>query len=460
MGRPRADTISSARSHPTGALSRRELFDLSAYWLAINLLWGALGISLLPLLMVQLVCGGSATCAHPVPILGSFAPGKGVAEALIVNAGLLVAILVQPTAAAISDAAATRWGRRKPFILAGTLLDVLFLLGLYLVHTWIGVFACYVLLQFSSNLAQGPFQGYLPDLVPACQVGLAGGLMGLMIMLGQGGGPMLVALANGLGNPRLVVVPIMAVELGAAALTLWRVREGPVGMPREGRSFWQIARRTWSTDILAERSYVWLLASRLFLLMGGGTVTAVGFFYMQDAFGLDQAAALGDTFLAGALVVGFGALATLPAGRLSQRVGRKRTITAAATLGLLGMACVALAPAVNLALAAIVPIGMGVGAFLAVDWALLADIVPKAASGRYMGLSNVVTAGSGALAAAVGLGLVDAGNAAFGFGAGPRLAFAAGAIDFLVGALLLTRVVERRRQPEPARLVEPAAEPA
>jgi MFS family permease len=194
--------------------------------------------------------------------------------------------------------------------------------------------------------------------------------------------------------------------------------------------------------------------------MGGGTVTAVGYFYMQDAFGLDQAPALGDTFLAGALVVVFGALVALPAGRLSQGAGRKRTISGAALLGLLGMACVALAPSVGFALACLVPIGLGVGAFLAVDWALLADIVPKRESGRYMGLSNVVTTGSGALAAAVGLGLVDFGNAAFGLGVGPRLAFAAGGADFAVGALLLSRVTERRREGEPTGAAAPGAEPA
>ena len=41
-----------------------------------------------------------------------------------------------------------------------------------------------VLLQFSSNFAQGPFQGYVPDLVPAPQVGLASALVGLFQVLG------------------------------------------------------------------------------------------------------------------------------------------------------------------------------------------------------------------------------------------------------------------------------------
>ena len=41
-----------------------------------------------------------------------------------------------------------------------------------------------MLLQFSSNFAQGPFQGYVPDLVPPRQVGLASALVGLMQTVG------------------------------------------------------------------------------------------------------------------------------------------------------------------------------------------------------------------------------------------------------------------------------------
>ena len=43
---PSATGGSNADGRPTADLSIRELFDLNSYWLAINILWGALGISL------------------------------------------------------------------------------------------------------------------------------------------------------------------------------------------------------------------------------------------------------------------------------------------------------------------------------------------------------------------------------------------------------------------------------
>ena len=129
----------------------------------------------------NLVCGGDKLCPNPTSILPGVTVGKGAAEAIIINPGVIIAILVQPTVAALSDHTSSRLGRRKPYIIVGTLLDIAFLLGFYLAGAWVGTFIFYCLLQFSSNFAQWPFQGYMPDLVPAKQVGLASGLMGLMI---------------------------------------------------------------------------------------------------------------------------------------------------------------------------------------------------------------------------------------------------------------------------------------
>ena len=82
------------------------------------------------------------------------------------------------------------------------------------------------------------------------------------------------------------------------------------------------------------------------------------------------------------------------------------------------------------------------GIFLAVDWALMTDIIPKASSGRYMGLSNVATASAGVLAVAIGGTLMDV----VGGADGPRAALWLAVGLFGVGALLLRPVDERRRE--------------
>jgi len=90
----------------------------------------------------------------------------------------------------------------------------------------------------------------------------------------------------------------------------------------------------------------------------------------------------------------------------------------------------------------IVCVAIAAGSFLAVDWALMTDIIPKAASGRFMGMSNVATASAGPVALIIGgplLTLLPGGE-------GPRAAMAAGALFFVIGALLLRPVDPRRRE--------------
>ncbi len=67
----------------------------------------------------------------------------------------------------------------------------------------------------------------------------------------------------------------------------------------------------------------------------------------------------------------------------------------------------AVAPVIPVAVLGGLVMGVGFGMFLAVDWALLTDLVPKASAGRYMGISNVATATAGLVGLAVGGLVID-----------------------------------------------------
>ena len=94
-------------------------------------------------------------------------------------------------------------------------------------------------------------------------------------------------------------------------------------------------------------------------------------------------------------------------------------------------------------------IGIASGTFLAVDWALMTDIIPKASSGRYMGISNVATATNGVVAGFIGGFIVDRLAASGDPAHGPRLAFLVAPVWFALGALLLRPVDQRRREDVP-----------
>jgi MFS family permease len=460
---PAVETAVAAVGRPVRALPWAHLLNLSVYWLGINAIWAGLGY-------VTYQARFSAQFGQAV------APSYVAALETI---PLLIAVFVQPTVASISDYTVTRWGRRKPYIFVGAILDVVFLAGIASSNSFLAILAFVILLQVSSNFAQGPFQGYVPDLVPEKQVGIASGLMGLMIILGQVAGVAIATIGVAqLGNnpypPGTVeatefarqaffwpTIGLGVIELVTMIPLVLFVDEGRHAPSREGRSWLQIALGAWGTDILREKSFVWLLISRLFFLMAPSVLLFLGLFFLVQSLRIpigETGTPLTVITAVMGLVTG---LTTFPAGRLSDRFGRKRMIYVAIALGMIGMAGVALAPNFAVMLAALIPVGMSAGIFLAVDWALMTDIIPKATTGRYMGISNVATAISGPVARVIS-GVLLTALVLFGLPAGadpttqapqssfyeigPRVAMALTLVFFAISAITLRRVDETRRE--------------
>ncbi len=412
---------------PTTRLPLRELLRISLYWLGLSSIFAGLH----SILAGRIEFGG----------LGDRGSAGATLIALTVL-GAVIAMVVQPTIGSISDYTISRWGRRKPYIFIGSCLDLVFLLGIATSQEVVAIAAFYALLQVSSNFAQGPFQGYVPDLVPAPQVGLASALVGVMQILGVVTGFIIGGLAVGSGQYGLGIIALGVVEFVTMLSVVVRVREGRAAKPRDGRSWRSIAAEAWGTDVLRERSFLFLVGSRLAILMAGGVLTNLALFYLARSLELEQKPA-GDAFSVMVALVAVGTIVTvIPAARISDRIGRKRVIWISCAVGAIGMAIVAVATSAPIAMVGAVIYGLSAGTFLAVDWALMTDIIPKASSGRYMGLSNVATASAGVLALALGGLLMDV----VGGGEGPRVALWSAVALFGVGALALWPVDERRRE--------------
>ena len=147
--------------------SLREMLVLNTYWIGLSFKWNALHPIILPALLLNYIPDVQ----------------KNTYLGILTFIGLIVATIVQPLAGAISDGWVSRWGRRRPLIVMGTLFDLVFLA----IMGWAGGFAWlvigYIGLQLSSNIAHGPLQGLLPDRVPTGQLGVASSLKTFMDML-------------------------------------------------------------------------------------------------------------------------------------------------------------------------------------------------------------------------------------------------------------------------------------
>jgi MFS family permease len=448
---------------PKAPLSTGRLLAVTAYWLAITTLMGALTFSVIPRLVESDGVLGSAQ--HPL---------AGLAIGAITTVGVVIAILVQPTMGAISDHTRHRLGRRKPYIIAGTAMDLVFLAFLawaFWNELYWPFLAGIALLQFSSNFAQGPYQGYVPDLVPSGQVGLASGLLGAANLAGNLIGPGLAVLfiailPDLLGFPEITLAlfaVIAIVEVVTMLITVIWVPDRPA--PPSELSLLQRAKSAWGTDILAERDFVWVMISRLLVLTGLVTLQAFAVFYLENAHGMAPNEAQGAAIPVLVTLLVAALIAAIPGARISSRIGRKPVLYVAIALGAVGGLLLAAAPAYWVVIAAAVPIGICSGVFLGVDWALMTDIIPKAESGRYMGISNIAVAGAGPIGSAVGglitflvaLFIADRTMAAdLGF----RFLFVVMALELMLGGLALRRVREPIRAGGPAAADEAQPTPA
>ncbi|MBN1486061.1 MAG: MFS transporter [Anaerolineae bacterium] len=99
--------------------------------------------------------------------------------------GLMAALLVQALIGIFSDRSKSRWGRRRPFIFAGTVLALLCIAAIGLSAVMEGMLgfwfllAMYLVLLLSSNIAQAAVQGLIPDIVPLSQRGQASAVKSL-----------------------------------------------------------------------------------------------------------------------------------------------------------------------------------------------------------------------------------------------------------------------------------------
>ena len=422
---------------------------LALYWIAIGYLWQSLGTLILPDLVQELV--------GPTD--------KGKALSLLEGIGTVMAIVWQPMMGAVSDRTRSRFGRRHPFIAGGTVADVVFLVGIALSQSYWLVVVFYFLLQTASNTAQGPYQGLQPDVVPEDQRGTASGYYGLANLLGilfgtLGAGIILTTAGRG---PALASIAVLL--LATMLITVLRVPDRVRPTAEAFHSARQVVWATFTTP-LRYPDFLWLMGSRLLILMGVVGIQSFTLFFFNDAFfhGNSRQTQAATTAVVG-LVVLFAILVTWPAARLSDRIGRKPLIVIGGILASVGVLVLVfagyqwlpdpllrpLASALGIpdlaaqTLVAGILVGAGFGAFISVDWAFITDVIPRDQAGLFFGFSNIATAGAGVIARFIAGFLLD------GFNAGPHLLNLPGGYPvifgvfvgwLLVGTVLILKVRE------------------
>jgi len=405
-----------------------KMIVLNMYWIGLSFKWNAIHPLLLPAVLLNYVPNAQ----------------KNTYLGVLTFIGLVIATLVQPLAGAISDRWASRWGRRRPLIVIGSLFDLVFLAILAWVGGLVWLFIGYIFLQFSSNIAHGAVQGLLPDQVPARQLGVASGVKTFMDMLAL----IIASLVAGnlidpnTRNPTMITVVIMVLVVISTAITVLGVKEEPTldspGMLKPSRSVVQEFKDTFKVDFKANIPYWWLIAERFVFLLGVFGIQQFAQYYIGDVLKVDNPVKATGNLMA-SLAVGLVIMA-LAGGWLTDRLGARIILVAASLVTGLGCLLLLLVKDQSSLVWIGSVIGIGMGLFLTSNWALANQLAPGAEAGKYLGLTNIATAGAGALGRLWGPILDGLNNAWQGQWMGYKSMFIFGAVCTVASLILLARI--------------------
>ena len=198
---------------------------INAYWVGVSFMWNALHPIVLPVLLLSFASEST----------------KNTSYGLLTFFGMIVALLVQPISGALSDRTRHHLGRRRPWIIAGTLLDLVFLSALVLAPNYWTMALSYVLLQFSSNLAHGPGQGLIPDLMPADRRGVASGAKSALEMAGTIAAALTAGrlMSGTVLHPGIMLAAMAGLLLAGMAVTCLGAPETPLPEARASARIWR-----------------------------------------------------------------------------------------------------------------------------------------------------------------------------------------------------------------------------
>lgn len=410
------------------------LLVLNAYWVGLAFLWNGLHVIVLP------------------SVLLNYAPEglKNTYLGLLTFTGLVIAIFIQPISGALSDRWVSPWGRRRPLMLIGTLFDFVFLaiLGWFGGLPWLVI--GYLGLQISSNLAHGPLQGLMPDQVPPSQLGAGSSIKNLMDMLG------LILSSLFLGRlvdpnsakPSVAIAAVMFVLAVTSAITLLGVREKPASLPpeekKEDKNSPQLRALLASIGASIRHmppDFAWLLRARFFFLLGIYGIQTFAQYFIRDVLRApDPPKLTGDLLATITLTL---IVFALLGGWLGDRFGHVRMHYLAGGISGIGCALLLLVRTPGMLLIVGTIVGIGIGLFLTANWALATILAQGEEAGKFLGLTNLATAGAGAAGRLLGP-LIDVGNSTLpGSYSGYLGLFVFASLCSLASIIIISRVSRR-----------------
>jgi len=385
-------------AEPTRRVPARWIALFATAWLGI---WMAQLTPVQLLLPQQIDDIRTATRLAGAPVLATDWVASVVAFGIISGIAGACALITYPLTGALSDRTTSRLGRRRPWILAGTIVFAVSLVLLGFQSTMVGVGVFWSLAIVGFCMVSAAITATISDQVPVSQRGFVSGWVSAPQAVGTVLGLLLVLI---LGLGLLLGYTVMAVLLVILVLPFFLFTTDEV-LPKVLRAPFKVSallKGFWINPV-KHPDFGWTLLGRILVNLGNALGTTLLLYFLM--YGLNRGKSAEDDLLVLTMIyLVFFIIAALGFGKLSDRLGRRKVfVYIAAYLQGIAALLIALVPDLTIAEVGAGLLGLGYGCYMAVDQALATQVLPSSHTrGKDLGIMNIATAVPQAVAPLLG----------------------------------------------------------
>ncbi|GCE77105.1 MFS transporter [Cellulomonas biazotea] len=357
---------------------------------------------------------------------------KEAVLSLVTGVGAAVSMVLNPVWGAFSDRTVLRVGRRLPWVVGGAAGGAVAMLLLARADTVPAMVLAWALAQAGLNAMLAAITAVVPDQVPVRERGVVGGVLAIAQTVGVIAGSGVAAATGSIAAGYLTLAAVLVVTtlpyaLDSRDIALPRELRPPLRWGPFLRGFWVSPRQ--------HPDYGWAWLTRFLMNLGNALLVLYLLYYLTDAVGLPDDQAEDAVFVLTA-VYGVCTVVTAYVGGLwSDRLGRRKVFVIwSGIVTAVALQLFAVVPTLPAAYVGAVVLGIGFGAYTAVDFALITEVLPEANDrAKDLGVINIANTLPQVLAPVVAAGVLWA-------GLGYRGLYTLAAAVSVLGSVLVVRI--------------------
>lgn len=316
-----------------------------------------------------------------IPMLVATYTDSNAKAGLLITMGAFTGIFVQYISGLLSDRSNFKMGKRKPFMLMGSIATTIAMCAMPLSGSYWMLFAVAFIFYFSLNFYQGPYYSLIPESVEENQLGLANGFSKVVSVLGGAFifivGPMLWDSTSSLNkNHGLAFYVSALLGIITVAVTMLLIKEIKTPEKKEATKI--------AFDFYKYPSAMKLFAAVFFIFLGNGSVTPFFVKYCVNNLNISESTASTSLLL---LTI-TGAIFAFPLGILSDKIERKKVMLIGTLIYVIALVAGIFVTQTSTLYIVMSFIGIGFIAVQVTAYAILAEVVPPERLGEFMGIFN------------------------------------------------------------------------